>query len=124
MKITKKLFLKALKNSSGNQSRIADRMEVTRSAVGHFLTKHPKMRVELEEQRMRLAEISEDNLATNIMVHGSIDDSKWFLLNSKEGKGKGYGQKQEVEHTGDKSMTINLITKSNEEIKKLKDLKK
>lgn len=119
-RITKKLFLKAIKNSGGNQSRVGDRMEVTRSAVGHFLKKNPDMREAMEDEAERYIDICEDNLTTSVMVHGDVDNSFKVLTTSKRGKARGWGVKQEVEHVGDIPITINLITKSNEEIKKAK----
>jgi len=117
-RITKANFREALVNSGGNQARIAEKMEVTRQAIGLFLKRNPEMRVELELEADRLIEWAEDNVAMSVMIHKDIDDSKWILTNSKKGKSKGWGQKQEIEHSGEeRPHTFNLIVKSEEEIK-------
>ena len=117
-RITQKTFKEALINSGGNQSRIAEKMEVTRQAINLFLKRQPAMRVLLEEEADKLIEWAEDNIAVDVMVHKDIDSSKWLLTNSRRGKNKGYGAKQELEHTGEgQPHTFNLIVKSVEEIK-------
>ena len=117
-RITKANFREALVNSGGNQARIAEKMEVTRQAIGLFLKRNPEMRVELDDEADRLIEWAEDNVAMSVMIHKDIDDSKWILTNSKKGKSKGWGQKQEIEHSGEeRPHTFNLIVKSEEEIK-------
>jgi len=47
-RITKANFREALINSGGNQARIAEKMEVGRSAISMFLKRNPDMRKELE----------------------------------------------------------------------------
>ena len=117
-KLSIKTFKEALKNSGGNQARIAYKLEVGRSAVSMFLKRHPDMRIELNEEADRLIEWAEDNVAMSVMVHKDIADSKWLLTNSKKGKARGWGAKQEIEHSGEtQPHTFNLIVKSEEEIK-------
>jgi len=121
-KINIKTFKEALRNSGGNQSRIAGKLEVSRAAVNQFLKKHPNMRELLENEAEQVIDIAEDNIDTYIMTHGDIDSSKWKLTNSKRGKSRGYGQKQEVENIGGGNQIIfQEIVKSNEEIKESKN---
>ena len=96
-RINQKTFKEALKNSGGNQARIAEKLEVTRQAVGLYLKKNPKMRELLEQEAEFVIDVSEDNIDTNIVVHKNVEDSKWKLLHSKRGKARGYGQKQELD---------------------------
>ncbi|MHA1737903.1 MAG: hypothetical protein ACTSWD_04900 [Candidatus Heimdallarchaeota archaeon] len=120
-KISIKTFKKALKDSGGNQSRIAERLECTRSAVGHFLKKNPKLHKLLESEAERVIDFAEDNIDTDIMINKDVDSSKWKLTNSKRGKSRGYGAKSEVEHSGESgSIVFNLVEKSVEEIKNAK----
>ena len=117
-RITQKTFKEALKNSGGNQQRIAEKLEVGRSAVGMFLIRQPEMRKLLDAEAEKLIDYAEDNIATSVMVNKDIDDSKWLLTNSKKGKARGWGIKQEIEHSGEGgNYTFNLIVKSVEEIK-------
>ena len=120
-KITEKTFKAALVNSGGNQARIAEKMEKTRQAVGLFLKKRPKMRELLDLEVVKLVENAEDIVAMSILSNRDIDQSKWLLTNSKVGKQRGWGQKQEIEHSGeDRPNTFNLVVKSVEEIKREK----
>ena len=119
-KINIKTFKEACRNTGGNQARIAEKLEVTRSAVNHFLSKHPNMRELLNQEAEFVIDVAEDNINKSIMA-GDVDVSEWALVNRKRGKERGYGQKQEVEHSGSTSATFNLITKSVEEIKDAKD---
>jgi len=119
-RITKRNFKKALKNTGGNQSRIAEKLEVSRQAVSLFIQRNPDMKLLNEEENDLLYDMAEDNVAIDVMVHKDTAESKWLLINTKKGRARGFGQKTEIEHTGDIPVTINLITKSNEEIKESK----
>jgi len=114
-------FRKALIKSGGNQTRIATQLELTRSAVCHFLKKHPEMRLELDNEAEQTIDVSEDIIDMAIMVDRDLDTAKWKVLNSKRGKDRGYGPKTELEHSGEtQPHTFNLIVKSVEEIKREK----
>ena len=110
-RLTRKTFREALINSGGNQARIAEKVGLGKSAVSMFLKRHPDMRIELNEEADRLIEWAEDNVAMSVMIHKDISDSKWLLANSKRGKAKGYGQKSEVELSGN----ISTLTKEERE---------
>ena len=117
-RITQTTFKEALINSGGNQARIAEKLEVGRSAVSMFLKRNKGMRELLNVEANRLIEWAEENVAMSVMVHKNIDDSKWILTNSKLGKQRGWGQKQEIEHSGEeRPHTFNLVVKSADEIK-------
>jgi len=105
-KINQKTFKAALVNSGGNQARIAEKLEVTRQAVGNFLKKNPKMRELLDEEAELVIDIAEDNIDIDIVVHKDVDSSKWKLLNSKRGKARGYGQKQELDINDERKRII------------------
>jgi len=123
-RITKANFKKAAVNSSGNQTRIAEQMEVTRSAINHFLKRNPDMRELLEEEADRLIDVCEDNIDFQIMQNKDVALAQWKLLNSKGGKARGYGPKQEIESIGNAPVTITLIEKSVKEIKDAKSVKR
>jgi len=116
-RLTKKTFRKALVNTGGNQARIAEKLEVTRQAVGLFLKRHPDMRIELEDEAERLVDWAEDNINMSLMLEKDVDNSFKFLKNSKRGKARGWGEKQQVEHSVEKETVFNIIVKSVEEIK-------
>ena len=122
-RINKKTFRAALKNSGGNQARIAEKLEVGRSAVGMYLIRHPEMRAELDEEAELVIDVSEDNIDVAIMTHKDIDSSKWKLLHSKRGKARGYGVKQEFDILDERTRIIiekaddNKIVQEEQEVK-------
>lgn len=120
-KINTKTFKEALKNSGGIQARMAAKLEVSRQAVGNFLKRHPEMRVFIDDEAENVLDIIEDNITASATIHKDVDDGKWILIHSKRGKARGWGQKQEIEHSGEeKNYTFNLVVKSMEEIKREK----
>lgn len=99
-KITVESFKKALKGSGGIQSKIAAKLDVTRGAVSIFISKNKKMKKLLEEEAEKIIDMAESNVFKDI-ADGNVDTSKWKLTNSKRGKERGYGFKQEIEHSGE-----------------------
>jgi len=110
-KLTIKTFKEALVNSGGNQSVIAQKLGKDRSAVNHFLKKHPRMRALLEAEAERIIDVAENVIDADITKLKSVDSSKWKLLNSKRGKARGYGPKVEQELSGvvDNKIEVEII---------------
>ena len=96
-RITQKTFKAALIDSGGNQSTIAQKIGVTRGAVNIYLTKNPNMRELLEIEAERIIDVAENVIDHDIVTNKNIDSSKWKLTNSKRGKARGYGVKQEFD---------------------------
>ncbi len=118
-RISKVSFQKALKNSGGNQARIAEKLEVSRQAVNLFLNKHSDMRALLEHEMEMVIDVAEDNIDSDILVNRNVETSKWKLTNSKRGKARGYGQKQEVAIETNLSTTALTKEERQAEIKRL-----
>jgi len=96
-KLNIKTFKEALKGSGGNQSVIAEKLKLkSRSTVTMFLNKNPKMRDLLETEAERIIDVSENVLDHDITTNRNVDSAKWKLTNSKRGKARGYGQRQEL----------------------------
>ncbi len=117
-RINKKKFKKACIGSGGIQTVVAKAMGVTRQSLSVYLKKNPDLKKILDEEGEKVIDVAEHNIDRDI-VSGDVETSKWALTNRKKGKARGYGFKQEREHTG-QSATFNLITKS---IKEIKDAK-
>ena len=116
-RISKKKVKKAIKASGGVQAVVAKAIGVTRQSMSVYFKKNPDMRSLLDEEAEQIMDVAEHNLDKKI-VDGDVEVSKWALTNRKKGKARGYGLKQEVEHSGDIiPTTFNLIEKSIEEIK-------
>ena len=110
-KINQKTFTKALEKSGGNQSIIAQRLDVTRGAVTRYLQKYPKMKDLCELESERIIDVAENNIDHDIVKNKSIETSKWKLANSKRGKARGYGPKIEQEMSGgtDNKIEVEII---------------
>lgn len=116
-RITKKKFKQACEGSGGVGSVVAKVIGVTRSAIYHYLKKHPEMRKFLDEEGEKIIDVAEHNIDKEI-VEGNIEISQWALTNRKRGKARGYGPKKELEHLGENiPIKFNLIEKSIKEIK-------
>ena len=97
-KIHYNLFLSAIKGSFGNQSTIAQRLGVERSAVGEYIKRYPELRQKLEEED----KASVDFVASKALkrIQEGSDRLIGFWLERK-GKNMGFAQKTEIENTGD-----------------------
>jgi len=122
-KLNQKTFKEALIDSGGNQSIIARKLDKVRSTITMYLNKHPKMRKLLEAEAERVIDVAENIVDKEIVTNKDLDTAKWKLTNSKRGKARGYGPKQELEHFGEGNIIFQEVIKSNKEIKELKNAK-
>ncbi len=118
-RLNKKTFKEALNNSGGNQSVIAKRVKRHRSTITNFLNKHPDLRKLLDVEAERIIDVAENVIDSAITNQKDIDAAKWKLTNSKRGKARGYGQKQEVVIEGNLSTTALTKEERQAEIKRL-----
>lgn len=118
-KINNKKFITALENSGGILQIIADRCNVTRLTVQNHIESHPELRPFIESESQKIIDVAENNLFDN--VKGNNFWAVKYLLSTK-GKGRGYIEKQEIEHLGElqNPVTINLIQINSESVKKEK----
>ena len=106
-RISKKKFKAACRGSGGVGAIVAKAIGVGRSEISEYLKKHPEMRKFLDEEGERVIDISENIVDDRIINQRDLDTAKWKLLNSKKGKARGYGSKQELEHSG-KVFDVNI----------------
>jgi len=118
-KLSKKKVRAAIPGSFGIRAIIAKKCDVDRGTITRYLQKERnKILVkEIEEERDKVLDVGEKKLIEAV-DRGEFPAIK-FLLSTK-GKGRGYIEKQEIEHTGGSITTFNLIEKSVEEIKDAK----
>ena len=114
-KLSKKKVRNAIPGSLGIYAIIAKRCEVKRSSITRFLKKERNKNVlqEIEEEREKILDVGERKLI-ELINQGEFPAIKFML--STKGKGRGYVEKQEIEHIGT-SATIQLIEMSDREIK-------
>jgi len=95
-RISKKKFKEACKGSGGVGSVVAQKIGVDRTAIYHYLKKHPEMKEFLDEAGEKIIDVAE-NVIDKFITDGDGEYCKWALTNRKRGKARGYGSKQEVE---------------------------
>lgn len=113
-KVTKKLFKKAVLGTGGIMLSISKNLNCTRQTVYDFCRKNPDMELLRQGEMEKILDITENSL-----FNQAKNQEQWavkYLLATK-GKKRGYIEKQEIEHSSEKGITINLVEKSVEEIK-------
>ena len=118
-KLSKKKVKNAIKGSGGVLSVLAEKCDVSRSAITQFLQKEKNKNIKelIEQEKERIIDLAENKL------HGLINKEDFpaikYYLNTK-GKSRGYVEKQEIEHTGISTpIEINIIKPNNEKNNKL-----
>jgi len=106
--ITKDKFIKACKGSAGIRADVAERLQVTRSAVTNFLKRHPDMQHYLTEADEAINDLSESEMIKRIK-RGKWDAIKFRLMT--KAKDRGYVERTEHDH---KSENVTVIFKAGE----------
>ena len=96
MRVNKKSFTEAAKESGGVQAVIAKRLGVQRSTITMFLKKHPEMKEVLEREREEIIDVAEKELFTAVK-----EAKRWAVEKILDtlGKDRGYVEKTEIENT-------------------------
>jgi hypothetical protein len=116
-KLNRKKVKDAINDCFGNYSVIANRCNVSRSAICRFFYKHPDLREMADKDRLKLVDLAEKQVAIRIKA-GDARTCKWFL--DAQGKERGYGQKLSIEGNINKEPD----SKFNERMEKIKKLPK
>jgi len=116
---TKKDYERAIKGSLGIQINVANELGLTRGAVSKYLSENPDMRELLDNERMNAVDKAEKEIF-DLMEFEDSDDpvpaarvrqkSSEFVL-SRLGKDRGYGDKKEIELSGN----ISTLTEEEKE---------
>lgn len=122
-KINNKNFEKACKGSGGVGAVVARVLGVTRQAIYIYLKRHPEMKEFLDDESQQILDIAEHNINKEILA-GDIKASWWALLNRKEGRARGYGSRQAIEHTDATPVIFRVVERSDREIKEEKSKNK
>ena len=119
-KITKKQFKTAIKGSGGVITIIAHILEKSRKAIYDFMGKNPEFKDLIEEEAERPIDLAETVLHRKLR-NEDMDAVKLILLNSKRGRARGYGVKQEINASisTNKPISINIIKPEEDEEDKL-----
>lgn len=116
----KALMIDALQSQLGAVTIACKQVGISRQTHYKWLKTDENYKYFFEEIEFVSKDFGE-NALKKLIKEGN--PSAIIFFNKTKNKDRGYCEKLELEHMGDNQMTINLITKSNEEIKKAKDLK-
>lgn len=124
-KITKTMFKKALEGSLGTQRDLSERLNVSDSAISQYLERNPDMKALLSKQRLTNIDLAEHEIFLQLDFQDYNKEpasaakirqgASTYILN-RLGRDKGWVEKTEIEHSGERERFI-LIEKSVEEIK-------
>jgi len=106
-KINKKKFQEAIKNTRGIITLIAKNLGTTRKAVYDYMEKHPKCKQLLNEEREKPFDMAE-SVVFQKLNEKDIKAAEILLLKHKKGRERGYGEKQEVEHSTPPGKDFNI----------------
>lgn len=112
-----KQFIEAIPGSAGIISTIAKRVGCDWTTARAYIDNYPTIKAAFDAERESLLDLSESVLANNIKLalkqqqegQAPVDtsDAKWVL--SRLGKGRGYSEKQEVEHNGEVGLKVEFV---------------
>ena len=112
-RVTKKRLKKSLQGTYGNIIAIANKLKVTRGAIYKFLDKNPDMKELVNREREEIVILAENQLAIG-MLKGDSQLIRHTLRT--KGRDRGWGEKQEIEHSGDIPISINIIAPNTDEM--------
>lgn len=95
-KINSKNFKEACKGSAGNKSIIAQKLDVSRSAITQCLKRNQKFREIYDNASKKIVDKARSNV-NQAVDGGDLKTSKWLL----ERRAEEYKSKEEITHKGD-----------------------
>ena len=104
LEYTEDQLLEAIKDTGGIMSRIADKLGCSWHSAEKHVNKNEVAKQAYKDERQGLIDDSE-NVIRNAVKGGDVQSAKFVLMTL--GKNRGYTERQEVEHSGDMSITIN-----------------
>ena len=104
LEYTEEQLLEAIKDTGGIMSRIADKLGCSWHSAEKHVNKNEVAKQAYKDERQGLIDDSE-NVIRNAVKGGDVQSAKFVLMTL--GKNRGYTERQEVEHSGDMSITIN-----------------
>lgn len=99
MYITEDKFKQAVEGSRGKITEIARQIGVSRLSIYNYMEKHEWAKELVEEEAEKIVDMAEDALYEHLRA-GNMKAVETVLLKHKRGRERGYGEKQELQHTG------------------------
>lgn len=105
-RITKTNFKEAIIKTGGNQSVIAKRLGVGRSAISMFLKKNPEMGDFLNEEKEMIVDLAENQL-----LQALNRGEKWAVLRVLDtlGRKRGYSKDGPIEEIKDNKLEVKVV---------------
>lgn len=109
-----KQFIEAIPGTSGIVSTIARKVGCSWGTAKKFIDEYPTVKAVYEAEQESILDIAESVLINNIKLAlkeqqegkkpADSADAKWLL--ARKGKGRGYAERTEVEHSGEMTQHI------------------
>lgn len=93
-KITKNIFIEAIKNSGGVLSIIAHKLGVTRGAVTHYIDKNEDLLPLIQDEKEQMLDLAENKLG-GLIDQGEFNAIRFYL--KTKGKARGYIEEPQVQ---------------------------
>ena len=100
VKITKKKFEDAVKDSLGIITTIAKKLNVTTKSVYEYMEKYPDMKLLFEAETERPFDMAEKVVISKLQEK-DLKAARTLLLDHKKGRERGYGRNLGLEHSGE-----------------------
>jgi len=101
--VTKERLLEALKGSGGVVSSVAKKLNSSWGTTRKSIDKWEETKQAYEDESNTILDLAESTIFRSIR-DGNSQDAKWLL--STKGKHRGYGEKVEIEHSGELKYSI------------------
>ena len=93
-------LIKQIERTRGNVSAIARAYDVSRTAVYLWISASPTLQQALDDSRERMVDDAESVLYKQVVQDQNMQAVMYVLNNSPQAKRRGWGPKQEIEHSG------------------------
>ena len=103
-------FIDAIPGSGGIITKIAAKMGCNWYTVDKAIKKHASVAAAYRAEKEKVLDFAESRIIADMKDDGSgtsIQTVKWYL--SKIGRERGYGDKTELQHSGDGAMTLRVV---------------
>lgn len=119
-KITKKMYIQAIEDSTGTITDVCKRLDITHGAVFHYLEKHPDMGDLLANKRLSNVDRAEAEIFQELEFYdynkepaaaAKIRQNAAQYITSRLGKKMGWVERTETEHSGqiDNKIQVEVI---------------
>lgn len=99
-------ILSAIKDSAGIIHTIAKRLNVCWHTAKKLTEKTEDIKLAYEDEKQKIIDLAESTVI-NAINSQDVQTAKWYL--GLIGRDRGYGEKLELEHSGQVSININIV---------------